>query len=141
MIDIENDVFSVVAKAVLAQYPNAYVTGEYDDKPASFPAVTVVEADNAILERMRTVDIENAVSVMYEINVYSNRVTGRKSEAKEISNLIDSVMTERGFTRVMRSQVPNLADAKVYRIVARYRAVVGPTYDGGHFLIYQNDAL
>lgn len=139
MIDIENDVFDVLSKAIMAQHPTAYVTGEYDDAPASFPAVTIVELDNSIYERMRTEHIENAVNVTYEINVYSNRTTGKKSEAKDISNLIDSVLTARGFTRIMRSQIPNLANAKVYRIVARYRAVVGP--DGNdRFLIYQNNS-
>lgn len=140
MIDIENDVFDAIANAVRAVYPNAYVTGEYDVAPASFPEVTIVEADNSVLDRMRTDVIENAASVMYEINIYSNRAATRKTEAKEISNLIDEAMTSRGFTRVMRSQVPNLADAKVYRIVARYRAVVGPNGDN-KFLIYQNSTI
>lgn len=138
MIDIENDVFEVVANAVRAEYPDAYITGEYNDSPATFPAVTIFEGDNSIVDRMRTENIENAASVMYEINVYSNRVNGRKAEAKEISNLIDDVLTSRGFTRMTRTQVPNLANAKIFRIVSRYRAYVGP--DGnGEFLIYQSD--
>lgn len=138
MIDIENDVFEVVADAVRAEYPDAYITGEYNDSPATFPAVTIFEGDNSIVDRMRTENIENAASVMYEINVYSNRVNGRKAEAKEISNLIDDVLTSRGFTRMTRTQVPNLANAKIFRIVSRYRAYVGP--DGkGEFLIYQSD--
>lgn len=137
MIDIENDVFDVVAKAVKSEYRTACVSGEYDDSPASFPAVTIVEADNTVVERMRTDKIENAASVMYEINVYSSRVASKKAEAKAISDLIDSVLTERGFTRVMRSQVPNLANAKVYRILARYRAIVGPN-GPNKYLIYHS---
>lgn len=137
MIDIENDVFDVVAKAVKGEYPTACVSGEYDDSPASFPAVTIVEADNTVVERMRTENIENAANIMYEINVYSSRVASKKAEAKAIADLIDSVLTERGFTRVMRSQVPNLANAKVYRILARYRAIVGPN-GPNNYLIYHS---
>lgn len=140
MIDIENDVFNVVAEAVRAEYPNAYVAGEYDDSPASFPAVTVVEADNYVYKRMRSENIENAAEVMFEVNVYSNRAAGRKTEAKEIMNLIDETLTGRGFTRSVKTQAPNLANAKVYRIVARYNAVVGPKADGSGYIIYQNDA-
>lgn len=140
MIDIENDVFSVVATAVRTEYPNAYVTGEYDDSPASFPAVTIVEADNYIYKRMRSENIENAAEVVFEVNIYSDRVAGRKSEAKAIANLVDDTLTSRGFTRMMKTQAPNLANAKVYRIVARYKAIVGPTSDGNGFWIYQNDA-
>ena len=138
MIDIENDVFNMIADAVADEFPNAYVTGEYADNPASLPAVTVVEGDNSVLELMRTENIENAASVMYEVNVYSGRVSGKKSEAKAIANLIDEVMTEHGFTRVMKSQVPNLANATIYRIVSRYRAVVGPGNQPDSFLIYHN---
>lgn len=139
MIDIENDVFNLVAQAVRLRFPTVSVSGEYNDSPASFPAVTVVEADNNIVDSMRTVNIENAVSVMYEVNVFSNAVSGRKSEAKAISNLIDDLLTSRGFTRMIRTQAPNLANAKVYRIVSRYRAYVGPNGDN-HFLIYQQGA-
>lgn len=142
MIDIENDVFNYVSNAVALAYgDDVYISGEYDDSPASFPAVTIVEADNSVHDRMRTENIENAVNVMYEINVYSNRTAGRKTEAKKISDLIDSLMLEKGFTRIMRNQVPNLANAKIYRIVARYRAVVGPGNQDGSFLIYQNNTL
>ena len=139
MIDIENDVFNAVENAVKAEFPTVYVTGEYDDSPASFPAVTIVEADNNIVDSMRTDVVENAVSVMYEVNVYSNRAAARKTEAKAISNLIDNLLTGYGFTRMMRSQVPNLANAKVYRIVSRYRAYVGPN-GNNQFLIYHSGA-
>lgn len=140
MIDIENDVFNLVANAVKTAIPTAYVSGEYDDAPASFPAVTIVEQDNYIYKRMRSENIENAVVVMFEVNVYSSRATGRKSEAKEIMEIVDSTLTGRGFTRSMKSQVPNLANSKVYRIVARYSAVVGSNSSGSGYLIYQNDA-
>jgi len=136
LIDIENDVIEMVTKAVLEEYPEADVSGEYTELPASFPAVTVVEADNSILQRMRTENIENAAVVMYQVNVFSNKAAVRKEEAKAISNLIDEAFTSRGFTRIMRDQVPNLSNSRIYRIVARYAAVVGPDGDN-HYLIYQ----
>ena len=138
MIDIENDVFEMVLAAVETDFPEAEVSNIYTNQPAAFPSVTVVEADNAVLRRMRTDNIENAVSVMYEVNVFSNSAAGKKSEAKAIINLIDEAFLSHGFTRMMKSQIPNFADRKIYRIVARYSAVVGPG-ESGHFLIYQND--
>ena len=137
MIDIENDVFDTVATALRAAHNGIFVAGEYIDAPSSFPAVTIVESDNRVLERMRTINIENAVSVMYEANIYSNKVNGKKAEAKAIADTLDAAFEQSGFTRTMRSQVSNLNDATIYRIVCRYEAVVAPN-GSNNYLVYQN---
>ncbi len=137
MIDVENDVFSTVATALRTAFPGISVYGEYVETPAAFPAVTILEADNRVLMSMRTVEIENAVSVMYEMNVYSNKGNGKKAEAKDITNVADEVFESLGFTRTFREQIPNLRDATIYRIICRYEGVVAPGYDG-NYLVYQN---
>ena len=134
MIDIENDVFDYVAKILRAAHTGIDVQAEYVELPARFPHVSIVEADNRVLERMRTEVIENAASVMYEINVYSNKASGKKSEAKAIANTVDDAMSEIGFTRTFREQIPNLNDATIYRIVCRYEAVIDK-----NFVIYFNE--
>ena len=138
MIDIENDVYDIAAKALRSAHNGIFVSSEYDESPARFPAVTIVEADNRVLENMRTRKIENAVSVMYECNVYSNKKSIRKSEAKAIANTLDAVFDGLGFTRTFREQIPNMKDATIYRIVCRYEAEVGPGTENGTYLIYQN---
>ena len=124
MIDIENDVFSAIASVLRTAFSNIYVVGEYVPAPPRFPAVSIVEADNRIVTRMRTRNIENAASVMYEVNIYSNKASGKKSEAKAIAATLDEKFAEIGFTRTMKEQVPNLNDATIYRIVCRYEAIV-----------------
>ena len=133
MIDLENDIFSAVASVLRAAFPNIYVVGEYVPTPPRFPAVSIVEADNRVVTRMRTRNIENAVAVMYEVNIYSNKASGKKSEAKAIAATLDEKFAEIGFTRTMKEQVPNLNDATIYRIVCRYEAIVDKD-----FWIYQN---
>ena len=133
MIEIESDVFNEVATALRSAYSGVFVSGEYVETPACFPCVTIVEADNRILESMRTTNIENAVSVMYEINIYSNKVNGKKAEAKAIAATADTVMLSLGFTRTFSERVPNLNDSSIYRIVCRYEAVVDKD-----LWIYQN---
>ena len=137
MIDIENDVFDTVAAELRSKHAGIFVAGEFVDSPAKFPAVTIVEADNRIFERMRTRRIENAVRVMYEVQIFSNKASGKKAEAKSIADTADGVFASLGFTRTMRSQVANLKDATIYRIVCRYEAVVGENGEN-KFLIYQN---
>lgn len=100
------------------------MSGEYTDLPARFPAVTIVEEDNAVVQRMRTTNIENAVSLMYSANVYTNTVGYKKSEAKDILEVVDDEFSKMGFARTMCNPVANLQDATIYRIVARYEATV-----------------
>ena len=134
MIDIEFDIFDTVAKELRVEYPGINVLSDFPVTPAVFPVVTVIEADNRILERMRTNNIENAVSVMYEIGVYSNKPSQKKTEAKAIANTVDRIFNDLGFTRTFRQQVPNLKDATIYRIVCRYSAVIDKD-----LVIYHNE--
>lgn len=123
MIDIESDVFDTVASVLRSWYPGIFVSGEYNSSPAAFPAVTISEADNSVYQKMRTTTIENAASLMYEVNVYSNKEGYKKAEAKAIMATIDQELMRLGFTRTMCNPIPNLQDATIYRIVARYVAV------------------
>lgn len=125
MIDIETEVFSIVSEKVRNKFSKIYMTGEYVKSPPSFPCVSLIEVDNQIYRNTRTTEcIENHVQVMYEVNVYSNKKSGKKAECKSIIGFIDSEMQKLGFTRTMLNPVPNEEDATVYRMVARYRAIV-----------------
>ena len=125
MIDIENEVFGNVSEKLRVKYPGIYISGEYVKSPPSFPSVSLIEMDNEIYRSTRTNEsVENHVQVMYEINVYSNKTKGKKTEAKSIITVIDSEFERLGFTRIMYTPIPNELDATIYRIVARYRAVV-----------------
>ena len=124
MIDIENDIFNDVAAVLRAAHEGIYVVGEYVETPARFPCVTIVEADNRVVQSMRTLNIENAILSMFEINIYSNKASGKKVEAKAIANTVDEFFASIGYTRIFRQQVPNLKDATIYRIVCRYEANV-----------------
>ena len=130
MIDIENVVFNTVAIRVREQFPNIYMVGEYVKSPPSFPVVSLVEMDNST--RTDTIDSgsnENHVNVMYEVNVYSNKTVGKKSECKEIIALIDKEMLALGFERNALTPVPNMNDSTIYRMVGRYRATVSANHE------------
>ena len=125
MINIENELFSGVASKVRGIYPNIYMTGEYVKSPSSFPAVSLVEMDNSVYTSTQTSsENENHVTVMYEVNVYSNKTKGKKTECKDILTLIDKEMTCLGFSRTMLQPIPNMDDATIYRMTARYQAII-----------------
>lgn len=126
MIDVESQVFQKCADAFRAAYPNGYIAGEYVPQPPKFPAVSVVEMGNNVLERgIDSGDIENFADVMYQVDVYSNLNKGKKAQAKAIVALIDEQFVHLGFTRSFLNPIQNFNDATIYRMTARYRAVVG----------------
>ena len=124
MINVENEIFDIVVKAVRAVYPDIYIIGEYVKSPPKFPCVSLVEMDNSAYTRTQTSSsVENHAELMYELNVYSNKTKGKKSECKAIATLIDDELAALGFSRTMLQPIPNLDDATIYRMVGRYRAV------------------
>lgn len=125
MIDVENEVFNSVATDVRAKYPDIYMVGEYVKTPPKFPCVSLVEMDNQSYQQTEdSGSVENHASLMYEVNIYSNKTVGKKSECKAIAALIDERMLALGFARTMLQPIPNLDDATIYRMVGRYSAVI-----------------
>ena len=125
MINVENEIFNIIAKAVRNAYPKAYVIGEYVKSPAKFPCISIVEMDNTAYEKTQTSgSLENHADMTYEVNIYSNKISGKKSECKDIASLIDDEFATLGFSRTMLQPIPNVDDATIYRMLGRYRGVV-----------------
>ena len=126
MIDIETEVFNSVATKVRAAYPKAYMVGEYVKTPSSFPCVSLVEVDNQVWKNSRSsTETENHAQVMYEVQVFTNDTKGKKSKCREIIGVVDDALKHLGFTRTLLNPIPNEEDATIYRMVGRYRALVG----------------
>lgn len=127
--------FAAVAVPLREKYgtKQIFVSGESTDVPVTYSrAVIIEEKDNYVFTRASTAKIENAANVMYEVNVYTNRVGYKKQDAQEIMSFIDEIMADLKFTRTMMQPVDNLSDATIYRMVARYQATVDTD-----FMIYQ----
>ncbi|MCZ9311796.1 MAG: hypothetical protein O0V67_00315 [Methanocorpusculum sp.] len=125
MIDIEPEIFAMVSTKLREQFSGIFVTGEYVKSPSQFPCVSLVEVDNATLRETQTSQgKENHAVLMYELNVYSNKSKGKKTECREIAAFIDETLMELNFTRIMLEPVPNQDGATIYRMLGRYRAVV-----------------
>lgn len=125
MIDVEVDLFDEIARVVLDSYPSTYVTGENVEVPASFPAVSIIEAVNQTEEsREDTSDSENAAILSYSVNVYSNSASGAKRECRAIMKLIDERMRLLNMRRSFSRPVNNAADPSIYRLVARFTGMV-----------------
>lgn len=124
MIDIENEVNTVIFNAVQPSYPNAAFESELDLTPSVFPCICVEEIGNA--SRTDTADTksnENHANVTYEINIFTNKTSGKRTQARAILSLIDNALLVRGFERDTINPIP-LDSGTKYRLVARYSASV-----------------
>lgn len=121
MIDMEAEIFQAIKAAVAP----VKCTPTYQDETAKFPLITVEEIENTVFERTQdSGSAENHARVLYEVNVYSILPGGKKKQAKELMQTVDAVMAGLGFYRQFCSPTPNLSDSDIYRITARYRAVI-----------------
>ena len=125
MINIEDEILNIIAPIVHRDFPGSCVVSVPVKSPPQFPFVSIVETDNTAYDRTQTSSsVENHASVTYEVNIYSNKAIGKKSECKAIASLIDNEFATLGFSRTMLQPIPNFEDTNIYRIVGRYMGVV-----------------
>ena len=122
MIDKEPEVFEAVASALRKKYKGIYVIGaEMSDAPPKFPAVSLVQTNNAIKNEFATFgSLENVVTEDYKAEVFSNLVKGKEAQTKEITSVISDVMSSLDYVRTFCEVVPN-TDATINRRMSRYR--------------------
>ncbi len=124
MIDIENEVITLVTDELFAKGISASVESVLNLNPSEFPTVCVEEIENSSYGLSAdSFSNENHASVGYEINVFTNDVSGKKQNAKEILAVIDNMLIARGFSRISKTQL-SLDNGTKMRIIARYRAYV-----------------
>ena len=121
MIDKENEVFTRIRSAVLAEYPNASVDSSYQRDPATFPHVAFYMMDIFTPNDAMCSSLHPAyVSMMFEARVFTNKTSGKKEEAKKIMRVIIDAMAEMNFRLIANTPVQNLNDSSIYRQTARF---------------------
>lgn len=125
MLDFNNEIFTTVAVSVRDKHTGCTVTGEYTRMPSKFPAVTLDETQNVMVDRLEdSSNAENFAGVTYRLQVFSNKRTGKKAEARAIFATADAEMRRMGFRRVTYTTTPEIYDSTIYSISATYEAVV-----------------
>jgi hypothetical protein len=133
MIDIENQVFDRISKAVKKEFPTVNMSSEEILAPSELPCVTIVEADNyTVAETLDSSNEENHAYVMHEANVYTNGAF-KKAECKAIFSILDNEYRKMGFRRMSKPFTAS-NDPTVARMIGRYEGVVGKdeTIYGGY---------
>ena len=123
MIDIENQIYTLISDAVKTEYPNAKVESVLNLSPSEFPCVCVEEINNTTYRSSSdSGSIENHAELAYEVNIFSNKLSGKKMEVKKISAIVDEIFANLNFIRT--ASIPSqLDDSTKYRKLLRYAAV------------------
>lgn len=122
MIEIEAKVYSPIATALMGEYSGIYVTSEPAPTPSKNLAVSIVQMDNFSSPRKQDNKLtERFATVVFQVDVYSNLHSGKKSKCKEVMGFVDEMMFNLNFMRMSLNPVP-MEDNGYYRLTARYRA-------------------
>ena len=125
MINIADEVFDTVAKAVRSIHYEAKISGEYMHVPPTFPTVTLDEIQNTVVGELEDSSKEETYAgVVYRLQVFSNKQNGKKAEARAIFATADEVMRRLGLRRVTYTTTPEIYDSTIYSITATYEAIV-----------------
>lgn len=125
MLDFNNEIFTTVAKAVRDNHVGTTVVGENTRKPSKFPTVTIDESENVMVDRLEDSSKEEKFAgVAYRLQVFSNKQSGKKAEARAIFATADAEMRRLGFRRVTFTTTPEIYESTIYQINATYEAVM-----------------
>ena len=125
MIDFNNEIFHTVATATRNNHIGVTVIGEYTRQPSQFPMVTIDETRNVMVERLEdSSNEEKFAGVTYRVQIFSNKQSGKRAEARAIFATVDAEMRKMGFRRVTYTTTPEIYESTIYSITATYEAVV-----------------
>lgn len=124
MIDYLNEIFTAVATKLREDHQAITVTGEYTRMPSKFPAATLDEIENVTVDRLEDSSVaERFTGLTYRLQVFSNKQSGKKAEARAIFATADSVMRGLGFRRITYTTTPEIYESTLYSITATYEAI------------------
>lgn len=125
MLNFSNEVFTNVATVVRDAHTGTTVIGENTRQPSKFPTVTIDETENVVVDNLEdSSNEEKFAGVTYKVQVFSNKLNGKKTEAREIFSTVDATMRRMGFRRKTYTTTPEIYESTIYCITATYEAVV-----------------
>ena len=124
MIEVSNEIFNAVAERLRFLYEGIQVKGEYDPSPAKFPCVTIDEISHVPVFLDSALENKYA-SVVYRVQVFSNKPAGKRAEARAIYTAVETVLMELGLYAKTYSTTPAIYNAEIYSITATFGGVVG----------------
>ena len=124
MLDVSNEIFNAVAKHLRSLYTGIQVKGEFDPNPAKFPCVTIDEISN-VPAHMDSALKNKYAEVVYRVQVFSNKVSGKRAEARAIYATVDETLMGLGLVAKTYTSTPAIYNAEIYSITVTFEGVIG----------------
>ena len=125
MFEIEREIYTKVATAILGTYSACRITNSFVYAPAQFPCVALVFSDDGMTYNMRdSSHADNFRDVTITADVYTNLVDGKKTQAEAIMQIIIDTLAPLNFTMVSCKPFSDINNAQNYRITATFTATV-----------------
>ena len=124
MIDVENLVLDTVINGVHTVHADLDVSKGFIEETAIYPCIVVREVNNVPLKRTNTESCaENYTTLIYQVDVYSDKAGEQRSECRSLLSLVDEYMVGMGFYRTYMSEALNIKRS-VFRQYTRYSVIV-----------------
>ena len=124
MINNASEIFDRITTALKSSDSAVKTSSVYVNAPSSYPFVSIELIEDSVYELgVDSGDIENFANMTYELNVYTKGDT-RMSKAYKLLGVADDLLKSIGFTRIIIQPMQDQNET-LYRIIARYEAVVG----------------
>lgn len=118
-----NAIYTRVANAIKAGYPNAYCTSRMVASPAKFPAILIHEIDrNRPIQNIQLDFQDVQYESVFEIQVVSNKHNTAATEAYSIMELAKAAMSGLYYREFSET---NIDRSDTFTIVGRFRRVIG----------------
>jgi hypothetical protein len=118
-----NAIYTRIANAIKADYPNAYCTSRYVAKPSTFPACYIHEIDRNRPIQNTQLDFQDVqYESVYEIQVVSNKHNTAASEAYYIMELARAAFSSLYYREFSEA---NIDRGDTFTIIGRFRRVIG----------------
>lgn len=118
-----NAIYTRIANAIKAEYPDAYTTSRMVASPAKFPACLIHEIDNTRPIQNTQLDFQDVqYESVYEIQVVSNKPNTAATEAYGIMALADAAFSGLYYRRFSQT---NIDRGDTFTLVSRYRRIIG----------------
>ena len=118
-----NAVYTRVRSAIIAQFPNAYITSRYVAKPSTFPAILIHEIDRNRPLRNTQLDFKDVQwESVFEVQVVSSKANTAATEAYNIMDIARQSLSDLYYREFSET---NIDSGDTFTIIGRFRRVIG----------------
>ena len=118
-----NAVYTRVRSAIIAQFPNAYITSRYVAKPSTFPAILIHEIDRNRPLRNTQLDFQDVQwESVFEVQVVSSKANTAATEAYAIMDIARQSLSDLYYREFSEA---NVDSGDTFTIIGRFRRVIG----------------